>query len=721
MKTILAIYKKDFRNILSNWVALIVILALIILPSLYAWFNIKASWDPYSNTSGILVALVNNDKGAVYQGRSFNTGNELIDKLKENESIGWRFVNKEEADNGVRYGKYYASITIPEDFSQNIVSITQNQPHKAELIYTVNEKKNAVAPKITKSGVTTIQQQVTSNIVETVNYLIFNIFNTLSVELTEKKPQIEHLIDIIYEVDQKIPAINKVVNDAYEGAVTLQTVVNHVQSNMPLIKDTVIKASDTAIKSREFLNRVKDALGNVNPYIIDSMTGLKTATEISNTFITNTITLIESAPTEARDLLVAARDHYAQAQKTISNLSDYINSLNTITNTNNLSATLDSWQTQENQLQNLFETTDMIINDIDNKKQISLDLLTKLKNDSQALGNALDNMVQSYDSTIAPSVDKTINEAISVVNNTNKLLQDANRDFPVLEDVLNTANSTLNIGIKDIEYLRKELPLIGNSIQSTAQKLKTLNQEQQFNEILRLLRLEAKKEAEFLASPVDIKQNSVYAIPNYGSAMSPFFTTLSLWVGALILVSLLSVNAISPSEKVNNSGIRKAYIGRYLTFVTIAVLQALIVTLGDLYLLKAYVVNKTLFILYGVFISIVFCMIVYTLVSVFGNIGKAIAMILLVLQISASGGTFPIEVMPEFFQTINPMLPFTYAIAGMREAVGGVLWSVLFENAAILLGYFVVFLVIGLAWKAPLRAQVAKFSEKFKESGLIDE
>lgn len=719
MKTIIDIYKNDIRSICTNWVALIVVVALMILPSLYAWFNIKASWDPYSNTSGILVAVVNVDQGAMYDGKQVNIGDKLTDELKDNKNIGWTFVNKEEAESGVKNGKYYASVTIPENFSRNIASITESEHTKAEIIYTVNEKKNAVAPKITKSGVTTIQQQVTSNIVETVNYLIFDIFNKLSVEISENLPQIKSLIQIIYEVDHKIPDINKAVNEAYEGAITLQSVVKQTQDNMPLIQDTVNKASQVAETSGQFLEQVKDVLTNVNPYLKENLTAINTTAQISNTFIHNAVALIESDPLAAKKLLESAKERLNDEQITVTHLIDYLDSLKMIANSNAITTTVDHLQAQKTNLQNLYETTTAITAETD--QQLSIDLLTKLKKDSEASVQFSNTLIKNYDSTIAPSVEQTVNDAMTVVQQTNDLLQDAKSAMPKLEGLLDTATSTVNFGIQNIETLKKDLPLIESAIQSTVEKLKTLDEEQQLNEMLNLLKLDAKKEAEFLASPVDIKQISLYEIPNYGSAMSPFFTTLSLWVGSLILVSLLSVNAVPLSEEVDKKGIRLSYLGRYLTFITIVVFQALIVTLGDIYLLKAYVVNKVAFILFAIFISIVFCTLVYTLVSVFGNAGKALAMILLVLQISASGGTFPIEVMPTFFQAIHPILPFTYAIGGMREAVGGVIWNILWNNAAILLLYLLAFLIIGIVWKAPLRARVTKFTEKLKKSGLVED
>ena len=719
MKTIIDIYKKDLRSIFTNWVALIVIVALMILPSLYAWFNIKASWDPYSNTGGILVAVVNNDQGAVFDGQQVNIGDQLTDELKENENIGWTFVTETEANKGVKNGTYYASVTIPENFTSHIASITKSEHQKAEIIYTVNEKKNAVAPKITKSGVSTIQQQVTSNIVETVNYLIFDIFNQLSTSISENLPQLRSLLQVIYEVDDKIPDINKAVQDTYEAAITLQSVVQQTQDNIPLIQDTVEKASEATETSGQFLAQVQDILTNINPNLKENLLAIQTTVQISNTFIHNSVALLDSDPTAAKKMLESAKDRLNDSQMMITHVIDTLQSLKTIANSNAMASTIDQLQTQKSNLQNVYQTSSAIT--ADSNQPLSADLLTKLQKDSDATVEFLTSLMNNYDSTIAPTVQQAVNDAMTIVSQTNELIQNAKSAIPKLEGLLTTATSTVNFGIENIEKLQEDLPFIESAIQSTAQKLKALDEDQQLSEMLDLLKLDAKKEAEFLASPVDIKQISMYEIPNYGSAMSPFFTTLSLWVGSLILVSLLSVNAIPHAEEIDKKGIRLAYLGRYLTFITIVIFQALIVTLGDIFLLKTYVVNKVAFTLLAIFISIVFCTIVYTLVSVFGNAGKALAMILLVLQISASGGTFPIEVMPNFFQAIHPTLPFTYAIGGMRETVGGVIWPIFWRNVAILFIYLLAFLLIGIVWKAPLRARVTKFTEKLKKSGLVEE
>ena len=155
MKNAFRIFKNDIKNIFKNYAALIVVIALCILPSLYAWFNIKASWDPYaeSGISNIKIGVVNKDLGATLNNKEINLGDRVVKELKGNTQMGWQFVSEEESIKNVKEGKYYAMITIPENFSKSLTSVLTKDVQKGEIIYTVNEKINAIAPKITVKNV----------------------------------------------------------------------------------------------------------------------------------------------------------------------------------------------------------------------------------------------------------------------------------------------------------------------------------------------------------------------------------------------------------------------------------------------------------------------------------------------------------------------------------------------------------------------------------------
>ncbi|MCT8977816.1 YhgE/Pip domain-containing protein [Clostridium sp. CX1] len=720
MKNILKIYRRDFKNIITNWVALVVVIALMILPALYAWFNIKSAWDPYGNTAGILVAVVNKDKGAQFSGQKLDVGKQVLEKLKTNTSIGWRFVDEKTAEEGVKYGKYYASITIPENFSKRLLTVVESEPQKADLIYKVNEKRNAVAPKITQKGATSLQEQLNSTFVKTVNGIIFDIFNRLGIELEEGKPVLQSFINIIFEIDNRIPQINKAVDDLYNGVVTLQGFVRRVQSDLPIVEDTIDKASNVVNTGESFLVKVRDSLKNAAPLIKENLVTLDNASHIAEDEINDAADLAASNPSRAKELLSVVRDRYNRIIKDTNVLLDFLKSLGNASDNKVIKGSINSLTNLRDRIQGHVNNINFLISSIDRGEQVTADILSTLKKDSAAITKFLDSEVSNFDTVTAPAVNSAMENSITVADNTLKLLADAKNDLPVVSELLKKVNTGTELGLQDITELKGRLPATMDAIHTTAERLRALNDDDKLNEIIRILRLDARKESEFIASPINLIQDRMFPIPNYGSAMSPFFTSLSLWVGCLILVSILSVE-VPDLEEGKRLKPQEIYLGRYLTFLTIAIFQALVVTIGDIYLLKTYVANPTIFIIYAVYISIVFSMIVYTLVSVFGNVGKALAMILLVLQISSSGGTFPIEVTPAFFQHLNPFIPFTYAVGGMREAVGGVLWDLLGYNAAILGVYFFIFIIIGIAWKELLSGIITKFIEKFKESGLVGE
>ncbi|MCW6063596.1 YhgE/Pip domain-containing protein [Clostridium sporogenes] len=720
MKNIFRIYISDLQNIITNWVAIVVMLGLMILPSLYAWFNIESSWDPYANTKSISVAVVNKDKAAVFKGQSINVGQELVNKLKINKNIGWKFVDEKEAEKGVKYGKYYASVMIPEDFSYKILSITRDKQEKPTLIYSVNEKSNAVAPKITSKGVTTVQNEVTKTFVKTVNGIIFEIFNKLGIELEKGKPKLKDLMNMIFYVNDKIPQINASIDKLEKGAITLEEFIEKINKDIPLIKDTINRALSAGDKTKLFLSKSKEGINNVAPYIKQDLIIAKKINNTAEVLIEEGVGGIEKNSQQAKEDLVASKNKLTNVKEILNSTLELVDIINKDKKNIILNDFENRIKDMKERVNNKIENINTKIASIDRDEKVSVEVLNRLKNKANGIDSILKQIIEDFNPKIVPSINNVLNDLIVVADNTIQLLKNANENLPEATELLDKGYTGAEKGIKGIKILKSNLPSIERSIGEVSNKLKTLDDDKRLNEIIKLMKNNAKIESDFISNPVEIKENRIYPIPNYGSAMAPFFTTLSLWVGALILVSILSVD-VKDIKGVKKLKVHEKYFGRYFTFMTIGIFQALIVTLGDIYLLKVYVSNKPIFILFSIFISIIFSMIIYTLVSLFGNVGKALGVILLVLQISASGGTFPIEVTPGFFQRINPLLPFTYAVSGMREAVGGVIEGILLRDIVILLIYFTLSILLALLLKKKLEKINKNFVKKFKESGLVEE
>ncbi|WP_238858775.1 YhgE/Pip domain-containing protein [Clostridium sp. YIM B02569] len=721
MSTIFKIYKRDIRKITTNIPLMIIIVGLLFVPALYAWINIIASWDPYGNTKGLLVAVVNNDEGSQFQNLDINIGREVIDKLKGNESIGWTFVNEDEAESGVKYGKYYASITIPEDFSSNLLSVAANgEPKKAKLIYSVNEKINAIAPKITKSGLTSLQNEITSSVTEEVSSTVLNYMNAYGIELEKIKPQLEELMNIINDIDNNLPQIGEGINNAYNGAVDLNNFIQNIQGNIPNITNSLNNAQNAVQSSNDFFIKVNDTIKNISPYVRTDLATVKANSTATRDALNGINNSVDTDAKGQQDILRLASTKMNNALSAVNNDINILQSVNNILHSSAISNSINKMQNIRDQLVQNKLNLDALITTLSNGNKISSDAVESLVQGIDKTSQLIDDSINNFDSAISPAINSLVNNTTNMANNSLTLLESAKNNIPLINSLLKDANIGTDLGAEQIKNIKDKFPKTEETIHSNVEKFKSLSNDEKFNELTGLLQKNTKDVSDFLANPIEPVQNRVFPIPNYGSAMAPFYSTLAIWVGGFTLLSILSVH-VEALDDVKNLGTTKMFFGRFLTLATLSLLQAIIIVLGNLFFIKTYSVSPVILLIFSMYVSIIFIMIIYTLVSVFGNVGKALALIIMVLQVSASGGTFPIQLTPKFFQNISPMLPFTYAIGGMREAVGGIIWSSLYYNIGILSIYFFLSIIIAVFLKEKMNKKSEKFVNSMRESGLVGE
>ena len=980
MKQIWRIYKTDLRNVAKHWAAIVIVLGLMILPSLYAWFNIKASWDPYGNTKEVPIAVSNQDAGSNLRGKDINIGKEIVDSLKKNKNLGWKFVDEKQAIYGVERGDYYASITIPKDFSEKIATVLDENPQKPELDYYVNEKVNAIAPKITAKGASGITEEISKNFVKTANGEIFKIFNDLGIDLETNLPSIEKVKDLVFKLEAQFPEMNTLMDKALDDATRAEDVVKVAQKELPVVESVINDGQDTLksldaffARNDETLNRapgtIKNNLiamqtglngaaaitdflknpsvdfnlalpdpsklpelpnvtipqipalpelpqvngegykniakninqtvnnvfssirvgttyaqgvinglqnGNFDPekakqdlnkvsenlqdradsvsYVIDvftkfkesastdfgkeffqkrieRLTSLKSAIENANGGVKDIANIIgtgqevkqdvrdaankkldainnlvnqaetdynatfvadfEKAVSTAEQLKNKAEGVKEDAQQLRGNLNQDINKANEILNNgreaydkavndysrlktelgkaredlnnkgingldstkvalNDIRGELQAGKNLVNDMIPVMENTNKVLADVNSDKNTN-NMISKLNKLKDGLQKAIDltdkgidainkgqkpaadviesinavskstsaqisDILAKYDSEIVPNFNEAIARTKEMSKNTSQILKEADKKLPDVKKILEDSSKGLVDGKKKLTDIKAEMPATEKKIKELADKIRDFESEEDLKDIIRLLKNDVEKQSDYFANPVNLKENKLFAMPNYGSAMSPFYTVLALWVGALLMVSLLTVEV---HEEGANYKSHEIYFGRLLTFLTIGLSQAFIVSMGDIFLLGTYVVDKFWFVLFSLFIGGVFVCIVYSLVSIFGNVGKSMAIILLVLQVAGSGGTFPIQMTPAFFQAIYPFLPFTYAISAIRETVGGMLWDIVTRDLLVLSAFVVVMIVAALLLKTPINKSSEKFVENAKGSKII--
>ena len=714
IKNIWTIYKEDLKRIFTNYAALIVILALCILPSLYAWFNIKASWDPYGQqaTSQIKIGVINNDKGTEFNGKLINIGDQVVDQLKENDLMGWQFVDEAEGEKALEEGTFYATITIPDNFSQDITSLVTSDVKKGQMIYRVNEKINAIAPKLTSKGATGVQENINQTIVETVSGILFEAGKGLGLEIQETVlPQLSHVYDQLEELISKFGDMNSLVQTAHNGGIQLKDLIASIQTDLPLIETTITSAKTTITSLESFMDTSKSALSDFMPTLKNDLLLIQTIADELNTYVSQIEEAILSGSDKAPELIENLITKVESTQSLVQSFVKVLESFNKfpagrfddlISQLQGVNGELDK---AKDFLQQLHDTTV-------NGGEPNLTVLNNIKTLLSSVSSTASSIYNRFDSAIVPSLNNVIDQAYSTATNVLQVLKEAEAKLPDVASLLNTAYEGADKGIDAIEYINSKLPEAENKVREVTAKLGDINESQSLQEVLTLLQEAVTERQNFMSSPVDLVEETIFPMHNYGTAMTPFYSVLAQWVGMTLLISMLSVHAkgeYRPSEE---------YFGKFLLFATIALVQGLIIALGDLYLLNIYCVNPGLFIVGILFTSITFTFIVYSLVSVFGNVGKVVSIILLVLQVAGSGGTFPIQLTPKFFQIINPFLPFTYAISFARESIGGVVENVLAKDIIIMCIYSVGAVLISLFLKKPINKLLQGFAEKFEESGL---
>ncbi|WP_042168272.1 YhgE/Pip domain-containing protein [Paenibacillus gorillae] len=716
MKSIFRLYARDLSGIVRNWAAIITLLGLICLPSLYAWFNIEASWDPYGNTSGLAVAVANNDEGAALRGTPLNAGAGVIDSLKSNHKIGWVFVDEKKALKGVKHGDYYASIVIPADFSAKIATVLNDKPEQSAIEYYVNEKINAVSPKIAASGANGIIQEIRNTFIKTANGAIFTLLNEVGLELEQERPTIENTRDLVLKLEKLFPEINAAVNTASTDAGKAETIVAKAQAALPDAVKLVKDGQQLSEKLGSLLTDSSKALTQAAPSIKQDLQ-LLNQTAKAAVDLTDALKNGELDPEAAKTALTAIAGKLATAERVAGSAASLFGQLADTTGSSRLASVGSKLKQAQSRFAQAKTTATQIAQAIDRGEEPAAQLIANLHDAAAEASSLLDGILAKYDSEIVPGIEQGLAKAQAAAQKANSVLKQTAADMPDVEKILKDAAIGLTFGKEALVEIKKRMPNAEQKVKGLADRIRQLEKEGSLDEVIDLLRNNAQRESAFFAEPVVLNENRLYPIPNYGSAMSPFFSTLSIWVGALLLVSLLSADP-HPAEGENLKSYQ-VYFGRYLTFLTISLLQSVLITTGDIWVLGTYVVDKLAFVLFGLLISIVFMLIVYTLVSVFGNVGKALAIVLLVLQLAGSGGTFPIQVTPPFFQAIHPYLPFTYAISIMREAVGGILWDIVWRDLFWLGIIAGIALVVGLALKKIINRASAGFLGKVKESDLI--
>lgn len=716
---ILKVFKRDIKAIIKNPIALLIIGGICFIPSLYAWINIAACWDPYENTSTVPIAVVNNDKGASFNGKEMNIGDDVIDELKNNHDIGWKIVNTKQADMGLIDGTYYAMIEIPEDFSEDLTSILSEKPTKPEIIYKVNTKANPVAGKITEVAESTLVNEITTNFITTVNETIFSSLNGVGYDIDKNKENIIQLKNSIIAIDKNMSSIKNMLNNINSNSANLSTYLQQVQQTMPSITSGLNNISQGAENTGNLINSSKESLNNTFDNIRLNLTESKTSLDK----VQSSLDDLSSMASDAGSAKASAAINRAisEINKVDNSVTAVINFLEAVNKTNpndkisSMITSLKGVQTSLNEEKNKLND---LQNKVNNGQSVDKGLVSSINDLTKQIEGQVGNAINRFDSDTRPALNTMADGLVKATQGASDLLNKANGLVDQINNLLSTANQGAQLANSTSEKLKNSLDEFSDVISELSSKLQNVSDDE-LGKIVSILQSNPAFMGEFIANPFNIKVDAIYKVANYGSGMAPIYSVLALWVGSLILISLLKTES-AKFEGSENINLREKHFGKMLTFVSLGIIQGFIVAFGDKFLLGVQTVNTALLIFVSMFASAIFTIIVFTLMSVFGNLGKALAIVLMVLQLAGSGGSYPIQVDPLFFRIVQPVFPFTYAMSGYREAIAGPLVSTVILDFAILSLMGLAFILLGYLLKGPLNAKVRKFEENFEKSGIAE-
>nr|WP_232342033.1 YhgE/Pip domain-containing protein [Bifidobacterium apousia] len=727
VKTVLAIFRRDLWRILRNPVALVVTIGVAVLPSLYAWFNIMALWDPYSNVKNLPVAVVSMDRGAqsAETGR-INAGRSVIQELRGNDSLGWKFMDDDQrAIDEVHSGKCYAAIIIPERFSADLVGIVEGTGSRPALNYYVNEKKNAIAPKVTDTGASTIDQEINTVFVSAVSdALAGKVLQTAGdaqgAAEQSRSQVVGDLGEIIGQLDRtdgQLDRIGSTMGQARQTVAGSRSDIKDLQSQISATQATLSKAQNHMTRTRDDSLRFSSAL---NQALADGSVRLSSAVTDVNT-VAGGITADLNATQDKVDRVNSGLGQLVDANgKAVDRLQSGLDQ-------SGLHPGDPAYESIQRQIDDLKKTNQQQKASLDafkknsstalgSGKQAATDLSSAMTDTgdtgikaltaaSQSLtGTTMPNLLTGLDNLNASngSLQGALSSLATTAAQTDALLDQLDSTIGQAQSTLSTTRASLASVRSDLEGVRTDLAALGSSAA--------------WNRMSQTLGLSPESFGKAMASPVKLDSHTVYPVSNYGSSVAPFYTNLALWVGGFILIAIYKL-------EVDKEGIRKctatqAYLGRWLLLVFVGFFQALIATVGDL-MLGIQCQQPALFVLAGVFASFVYINIIYALAASFRHIGKALAVVLVILQIPGSSGMYPIEMMPDFFRNLNPWLPFTYGINAMRETIGGMYGNHYWQDMLHIFWYLPAALLIGLVVRRYLLNLNALFDRRLGATDLM--
>lgn len=735
MKNIWKIFTGDLKKLVKQPFALVIIIGLCVIPSLYAWFNIFANWDPYANTGGIPVAVVSLDKDYTRKdGSVVNMGESVLESLHSNTSVKWIFLDtEEEAREGVEAGKYYAAIVITDKFTYSMYNVFSDDFENPSLIYYQNQKSNAIATKITDTVAGTLQNTINETFIKVAATTIFEEGNSVSDQM-QGDSYVEKFCADLEELNDNLKEYSTMIDTFRAGNDRLEAAITHVNYEIPVMQKKLDTTTASLNQSSQNLSSTRDTLSNFSTNVDTSMSTIQTSLEDMKKILDQS-KLADDTAQMTKDLNKVARD--------TNTLNGQVNNLlaalieqrvqgsvsggdaSTGSGSGNTAATdaaIEALKAMQKELDMMNTVIGSVLESTDEqaaeKAKVNVNnAMNNLKNVIDSCENSVSNMQGIYKNNLVPQMQKVLTNMSDSLNQVTNLVNTLSSTVQNIGVVMEGVGDAVDGTSESLGQIQGVVDGISQKLTDLTEQLEGASEEEMMDILVRFLGGDPDSLGAYFASPVTMETIAMYPVATYGSAMTPFYSTLAIWVGSTILVALVKVKA-SP-KNLKNVQSYQLYFGRYLLFLLLAQIQAAIIVAGDLWLLKVNIVEPGLFFLAASFTATAFSLLIYSLTLAFGDVGKAVCVIVMVLQIAGSSGTFPIELLPDIYQKIYIFFPFPYAITAMREALAGMYGTAYMAALAKLILFMLEGLLIGLVIRIPFVKLNHFVEERMEDTELM--
>lgn len=735
MKNIWKIFTGDLKKLVKQPFALVIIIGLCVIPSLYAWFNIFANWDPYANTGGIPVAVVSLDKDYTRKdGSVVNMGESVLESLHSNTSVKWIFLDtEEEAQEGVEAGKYYAAIVITDKFTYSMYNVFSDDFENPSLIYYQNQKSNAIATKITDTVAGTLQNTINETFIKVAATTIFEEGNSVSDQM-QGDSYVEEFCADLEELNDNLKEYSTMIDTFRAGNDRLEAAITHVNYEIPVMQKKLDATTASLNQSSQNLSSTRDTLSNFSTNVDTSMSTIQTSLEDMKKILDQS-KLADDTAQMTKDLNKVARD--------TNTLNGQVNNLlaalieqrvqgsvsggdaSTGSGSDNTAATdaaIEALKAMQKELDMMNTVIGSVLESTDEqaaeKAKVNVNnAMNNLKNVIDSCENSVSNMQGIYKNNLVPQMQKVLTNMSDSLNQVTNLVNTLSSTVQNIGVVMEGVGDAVDGTSESLGQIQGVVDGISQKLTDLTEQLEGASEEEMMDILVRFLGGDPDSLGAYFASPVTMETIAMYPVATYGSAMTPFYSTLAIWVGSTILVALVKVKA-SP-KNLKNVQSYQLYFGRYLLFLLLAQIQAAIIVAGDLWLLKVNIVEPGLFFLAASFTATAFSLLIYSLTLAFGDVGKAVCVIVMVLQIAGSSGTFPIELLPDIYQKIYIFFPFPYAITAMREALAGMYGTAYMAALAKLILFMLEGLLIGLVIRIPFVKLNHFVEERMEDTELM--